>query len=115
MYTDLLVGEGDTVVLPSTSPWAESVFHLYVIQVADRDRLRAQLEERCISTVIHYPIPIHLQPAYANLRHRRGDFPIAEGLADRVLSLPMYAELREGDIEFVAQAVKAFAHEEPRS
>jgi len=110
-YAELLgVVTGD-LVLPAVSAWAEPVFHVYAIQLEQRDQLRKHLEQRGISTVIHYPIPIHLQPAYAELEHRRGDFPVAEALADRVISLPLYAEISENDIEFVADAVRMFVLE----
>jgi dTDP-4-amino-4,6-dideoxygalactose transaminase len=84
------------------------VWHLYVIQVSDRDGLRAHLDERGIATGIHYPIPIHLQTAYRDLGYRRGDFPVTERAANSILSLPMYAELPPTAIEEVASAVHAF-------
>lgn len=102
---------GDLVV-PGIADWAEPVFHIYAIQLEQRDRLQLHLQQRGISTVIHYPIPIHLQPAYAELGLRRGDFPVAEALADRVISLPMYAEIGDDDIEYVAETVGAFMAEE---
>jgi dTDP-4-amino-4,6-dideoxygalactose transaminase len=84
------------------------VFHLYVVRHARRDALKEFLAERGINTGIHYPRPMHLQPAYAALGHRLGDFPITERLATTVLSLPMYAELTEEQIAQVADAVRAF-------
>ena len=95
--------------------YAEPVWHLYVIQVDDRDELQAYLGERGIGTGIHYPIPIHLQPAYRDLGYRRGDFPIAEQTAGRILSLPMYPELRQTAIEDVAGAVAEFVAMRPGS
>jgi len=86
----------------------DPVWHLYVIQVSDRDRLLAHLDREGIATGIHYPIPIHLQPAYRDLGYARGDFPVTERAADRILSLPMYAELPPAAIEEVASAVGAF-------
>jgi len=110
-YGELLGAVAGDLVLPSVSAWAEPVFHVYAIQVAQRDRLRAELAERHISTVVHYPVPIHLQPAYAALGHSPGDFPVTEAAAKRIVSLPMFAELSERDLELVAGAVRVFVDE----
>ena len=96
------------MVLPSTADFAAPVFHLYVIRHEQRDRLSEHLEARGISTVIHYPIPIHFQPAFADLGYQHGAFPITETLADRILSLPMYPELLSGDLEYVCDAIEEF-------
>jgi dTDP-4-amino-4,6-dideoxygalactose transaminase len=87
------------------------VFHLYVVRVADgaRDDLRSHLSAEGIDTAIHYPIPMHLQPALAHLGHRRGDFPVAERLAGEILSLPMYPELEHAQAERVVDAIQTFA------
>ncbi|MGZ6308871.1 MAG: DegT/DnrJ/EryC1/StrS family aminotransferase [Ktedonobacterales bacterium] len=84
------------------------VFHLYVVRHPERDRLRAFLAERGIATGIHYPVPIHLQPAYAWLGYGPGAFPTAERWASQCLSLPMYAELSSRQIERIAAAVHEF-------
>jgi dTDP-4-amino-4,6-dideoxygalactose transaminase len=81
------------------------VYHLYVIEIEHRDRVMALLRERGIATGIHYPIPIHLQPAYADLQLGRGSFPRTERSAERVLSLPMFPELTDEQIELVADAL----------
>jgi dTDP-4-amino-4,6-dideoxygalactose transaminase len=94
--------------LPSTAPWAEHVFHLYVIQTPERDRLRDHLEADGIETGIHYPFPIHLQPAHADLGYRAGDFPVTEGLAERILSLPMHPALTDDDLDHVTGSIMAF-------
>src|SRR3989338_3776822 len=86
----------------------EPVYHLFVIRSAKRDALKAHLEKHGIGVGIHYPIPIHLQKAYADLGYKKGDFPVAEKLASEVLSLPMYAELTEKQIEEVCEAIKSF-------
>jgi dTDP-4-amino-4,6-dideoxygalactose transaminase len=86
----------------------EEVFHLYVVQHPERDRLRAFLGERGVQTGIHYPKPIHLQKAYADLGYEPGAFPVAERLSATVLSLPMYAELTDEQIERVAACVREF-------
>jgi dTDP-4-amino-4,6-dideoxygalactose transaminase len=104
-YGQLLSGSDGIVRAPTTSPDVESVFHLYVVQVDERDRVRAELADRQISTVIHYPIPIHLQGAYSHLGYSAGDFPVTESAAHRVLSLPMYPELGEADIARVVDAL----------
>lgn len=103
----------DTRVLtPCEAPYGSSVWHLYVIETTRRDELKTHLGMRGISAGIHYPLPIHLQPAYADLGYKRGDFPVAERCAQQCLSLPMYAELTAATIDYVADSVRAF-HCEP--
>jgi len=92
-YERLLRDAGDRVVLPHTPSWSRPVFHLYVVRVAERERVQRCLSAAGIGTGIHYPIPIHLSTAYEDLVYTRGDFPIAERQALEVLSLPMFAEL----------------------
>ena len=99
----------DVIVTPDVADYAEPVWHLYVIQSDDRDDLQAYLGERGIATGIHYPIPIHLQPAYRDLGYRKGDFPVSERAADSILSLPMYPELHPTALDEVAGAVSEFA------
>ncbi|MBV9209884.1 MAG: DegT/DnrJ/EryC1/StrS family aminotransferase [Acidobacteria bacterium] len=93
------------LILPREMEYARHVYHLYVVQTAERDGLQKSLHDAGVQTGIHYPIPIHLQPAYAFLGHKRGDFPEAERQARQVLSLPMFAELTDEQIERVAQVV----------
>src|SRR5439155_453966 len=97
LYQHLLQNTG--VVLPVITPEVEPVWHLFVIRVEQRDALRKSLADRGISAGIHYPIPIHLQEAYRDLGHKKGDFPVTEDCAERILSLPMYSELTEQMIE----------------
>jgi dTDP-4-amino-4,6-dideoxygalactose transaminase len=106
LYDELLAGSG--VALPPRMPEAEPVWHLYAIRTDHRDELREFLQERGISSGIHYPIPIHLQPAYQDLGLHAGDFPVSERDAERMLSLPMYAELSDEQIHYVADAVHEF-------
>lgn len=106
-YTRLLAGSG--AVTPYVAEYAEPVWHLYVIQSADRDALQHHLAAQTIATGIHYPTPIHLQPAYHDLGYRSGDFPVAERAAMRVLSLPMYADLSSEAVASVCNAVSGFA------
>ena len=96
------------LALPLVADFAEPVYHLYVVRTQDRDALQAHLQERGVSTVIHYPIPIHLQPAYRDLGYARGDFPITEGYAEQILSLPMYPELTPDAIEYVTGTIEDF-------
>lgn len=110
-YGNLLGNAAGDLVIPRVTPWADPVFHVYVIQVAERDRLISELADRSVSTVVHYPVPIHLQPAYAALGYGAGDFPVTEAAADRIVSLPMFAEISQNDIEFVAEAVATFVRE----
>jgi dTDP-4-amino-4,6-dideoxygalactose transaminase len=102
-YGELL--EGSNLILPRDALDAHHVYHLYVVQSDRRDALQESLTAAGIQTGIHYPVPIHLQPAYASMGHRRGDFPETERQARRVLSLPMFPELTEQQIESVADAV----------
>ena len=107
LYTRLLAGSG--VATPIVAEYARSVWHLYVVQTEDRAGLKAHLDARGIATGIHYPIPVHLQPAYADLGHAPGDFPVSERQAGQILSLPMYAELTPAMVEFVADAIREHA------
>ncbi|MCB0190950.1 MAG: DegT/DnrJ/EryC1/StrS family aminotransferase [Anaerolineae bacterium] len=99
---------GLPVCTPKIAEWAESVFHLYVIRVQDRDGLQAHLNEAGIATGIHYPVPIHLQPAFQELEHKRGDFPVTEQYSEEILSLPMFPELGIQRVSYVVDAIKAF-------
>jgi dTDP-4-amino-4,6-dideoxygalactose transaminase len=101
--------DSGALALPQELPYARHIYHLYVVRTAARDDLQKHLTAAGIQTGIHYPVPVHLQPAYASLGHRAGDFPEAERQAARVLSLPMFPELTGEQIERVADAVRAFA------
>ena len=81
------------------------VYHLYVVQVDDRDAVRAALDDAGVDTGIHYPVPLHLTPAYLSLGYSAGDFPVAERIADRILSLPMHPYLSAEQIEYVAETI----------
>jgi dTDP-4-amino-4,6-dideoxygalactose transaminase len=103
LYGQLLAESA--VVTPIEASYARSVWHLYVIRCPDRPALMTELGARGIATGIHYPRPVHLQPAYAELGYAPGDFPIAERQAEQILSLPMYAELGPELIEHVASSL----------
>lgn len=111
LYHKFLKGSG--VGLPSESADARSAWHLYVIRVRHRDALKEHLASHGVSTGVHYPIPIHLQPAYQDLGHKEGDFPVSESCARSILSLPMYAELARRQIELVAEGVREFMNARP--
>ncbi len=106
-YNAALAGSG--VVVPEIPEGERHVFHCYVVRVPDgrRDALRGALADAGIGTGVHYPVPVHLQEAAAFLGYRKGDLPVTERLATEVLSLPMYAELTDAQVETVAGAVKA--------
>jgi len=96
------------VTVPRIKSGRTHSFHLYVIRVKERDALMKYLADHGISTGLHYPVPLHLQKAYAHLGYQRGDFPVAEKMAKEILSLPMYPELTEEQIRFVVDQIKNF-------
>ena len=106
-YNDLLADSD--VETPAEMPWARHVYHVYTVRSTDRDGLQAALAAEGIHTGIHYPVPVHMQPAYADLGYGRGAFPQAEAAAEQVLSLPLYPELSSEAVAHVAAAVKATA------
>ena len=106
-YTELL-SEVPSVTLPVEAEFARSVYHLYVILVDDRDGLQNYLNSKGIASGLHYPLPLHLQKAYDHLGYKKGDFPVAENIADRLLSLPMFPELTRDQIEYVVESIKEF-------
>jgi dTDP-4-amino-4,6-dideoxygalactose transaminase len=91
---------------PAEMPWARHVYHVYTLRTDDRDGLQAALQAEGIQTGIHYPVPVHLQPAYADLGYGRGAFPHSEAASEQVLSLPLYPELSSEAVAEVAGAVK---------
>ena len=103
-YHALLADAG--LRLPGEMPYATHVYHLYTVRSGGRDDLRAALAADGIHSGLHYPIPVHLQSAYADLGYSRGDFPVSEQAADEVLSLPMFPEMTGEQIETVAASVR---------
>lgn len=93
------------VATPSEATDVESVWHLYVIRTQHRSELQSKLASQGIATGIHYPIPIHLQPAYSELGYKKGDFPVTEQYAEQILSLPMYAELAPSSIKAISETL----------
>lgn len=105
-YTELLCESA--IMTPAAAAAVEPVWHLYVIRTSRRDALRNYLEAHGIATGVHYPVPIHLQRAYADLDYPCGSFPITEQYAYEVLSLPLFAELTDDQLTYVAHAVQRF-------
>jgi dTDP-4-amino-4,6-dideoxygalactose transaminase len=106
-YNQLLADS--EVERPSEMPWARHVYHVYTLRTDDRDALQAALQEKGIQTGIHYPVPVHLQPAYAELVHTPLALPQAEKAAAEVLSLPLYPEMTDDQIQRVTQALTSLA------
>lgn len=106
-YRDALSGVPDLQV-PSELPYEKVVYHTFVIQAERRDALREHLAEHGIGTAVHYPIPIHLQKTAMSLGYDRGRFPVTERQAERILSLPVYPELSQDQLEHVSQEIREF-------
>jgi dTDP-4-amino-4,6-dideoxygalactose transaminase len=109
IYDRLLEPLGGSVVRPVEADYSRSVYHLYVVRTRSRNELQKQLSEAGIGTGIHYPIPIHLQTAYASRGWKRGEFPETEAAAEEILSLPMYAGLTADQQRQVAEVISQFA------
>ena len=108
VYSRELAGSG--LRLLETLPDTESVYHIFPLFTAQRDDLREHLREAGISTGLHYPIPVHLQPAFQYLGHKKGDFPETERACEEVLSLPMYPELSDEAVMSIVDSVLQFCH-----
>jgi dTDP-4-amino-4,6-dideoxygalactose transaminase len=104
-YNDLL--DGLEVMTPFEQEGVEHVYRVYVVRVRDRDRVRQELAMKGIATGLHYVPPLHLQPAYRRLGHKRGDFPVTEQVADELLCLPVFPELSKQQIEEVVEALRS--------
>jgi len=102
-YTELL--EASSYKLPADISDSECVWHCYVIETPERNRVRSGLQDVGIQSAVHYPVPIHLQKAYAHLNYRTGDLPVTEALCERCLSLPIYPELSKEKISRVASVL----------
>ncbi len=112
-YYGKLLRKIPQVVLPRVRQGARHVYHLFVVEVPERDKLRAYLEQKEIGTGLHYPIPLHLQPCFASLGYKEGAFPRAEKSAKQIVSLPMYPELQKEQMEFVAESIQQFYEGKP--
>jgi len=107
IYNQLLE-DVDEVVTPFEAEYGKHVYHLYVIRTDRRDELQEYLKSKGIGTGLHYPMPLHLQKAYEYLGYKEGDFPVAEECAKQILSLPMFPELTQEEIEKVVSEIKTF-------
>ena len=103
---DELLKETEVIVPYNGEPVSKHVYHLYVVRVKNRDEVWKKLNEKGVGAGVHYPIPLHLQPAFKELGYKEGDFPITEKISKEILSLPMYPELTREQIEFVAGELK---------
>ncbi len=106
-YHKTLSGVGD-LILPVQETETSHVYHLYVIRTKKRDELQQWLASQEIGTLVHYPIPPHLQKAYSHLGYSKGDFPIAEEIAETCLSLPMWPGITEDDLNYVSENIRTF-------
>ncbi len=104
-YCELL-SNIENIILPKVMPQIKHVYHLFVIQINNRDEVLDEMKNRGIGAGIHYPVPLHQQPAYAHLGYKKGDFPNAELLSSRALSLPLYPEITFDQQEFVVNTLK---------
>lgn len=96
------------VILPKEMPGNQHIYHLFVIRHQKRDALQAALSQKGVSCQIHYPIPNHLQKAYASLGYAAGSFPVSERVAPELLSLPMFPELTDQRIDYTCQCIREF-------
>ncbi len=106
-YNRMFAGE-TAILTPAEPSWAHSIYHLYVVRVANRQGMMEYLKEAGIGTGIHYPIPLHMQKAYLSMNYGAGAFPVAERVAEEILSLPMFPQLTAEQQERVVDQVKAF-------
>lgn len=111
-YRTMLSGI-DGVILPAEINYGKHVYHIFAIRVPNRDELMAELSRQGVGCAIHYPVPIHLQDAYAFMGIKRGSFPVAEMCCNEVVSLPMSAELDKVQIGFVANVIRSFYTQQP--
>jgi dTDP-4-amino-4,6-dideoxygalactose transaminase len=107
IYDESLRNVGD-LTLPVNAPNCTSVYHIYQVRTERRDELQKFLTDNGVGTIIHYPVPSHLQKAYAELGYRQGDFPIAEKIAATTLSIPLYQGLKENEVMYVVDRIKSF-------
>ncbi|MCX6165703.1 MAG: DegT/DnrJ/EryC1/StrS family aminotransferase, partial [Ignavibacteriae bacterium] len=112
-----LLKEVEQIQLPVEMPYSKHVYHLFVVKIKSkneknrselRDNLQKFLNEEGVSTGLHYPIPLHVQPCFEYLGYKKGDFPVAEELAETGISLPMFSELTDVQIEYTCERIKSF-------
>lgn len=107
-YNTLKSFNSELIIPPFCPDYIKHVYHLFVIRVKNRSGLMKYLAEKEIQTALHYPLPLHLQKAYSFMNYKKGDFPIAERCCEEILSLPMYPEITEEQIDFVCSSIKSF-------
>lgn len=105
LYDELLK---DVCISPIENNGCRHVYHLYVVRTRHRESLQSSLKENEIDTLVHYPVPIHLQEAYKNLQYREGDFPVTEKLSKEIVSLPIHPNLSEGNIRYISQKIHEY-------
>ena len=106
-YCELLEGV-DGITLPKKMDYAHHVYHIFAVRVENREAFMNAMTEKGISCSIHYPVPVHLQEAYSFRQYRQGSFPVAERFAEETVSLPMFPELKEVQMEHTAEAIRKF-------
>jgi len=109
-YDEAFKGMSDNITIPPRSRNEECVYHLYMILVKNRDELNAYLKDKGIESKIHYPIPLHLQPASKKLGYQKGDFPVAEAQAKSLITLPAHQHLKDEEIKFTIEKIRQFYH-----
>ena len=101
-YGRLLEG----AVRPYAAEGRKHIYHVYAVRIPRRDAVFGRLREKGVGAIIHYPIPLHRQKAYARLGYRRGDFPVSEKVCGEIVSLPMFPHIKDKQIAFVAETLK---------
>jgi dTDP-4-amino-4,6-dideoxygalactose transaminase len=96
------------VTKPSEMPYGKHIYHLYVIRRPDRDGLKNYLEKEAVKTMIHYPIPIHLQEAYKDLNYKESSFPVAEKIAKEIVSLPIFPQLKDEEVKRIVELINRY-------
>jgi len=112
LYSELLTRnakpETHNLIVPFEPSWSKSVYHLYIIRTQKRAELQKYLSDNGVNTGLHYPIPLHLQNAYQRTRVSNGSYPVTEKVANEILSLPMFPNLKKDQIEYVVTKIKEF-------
>jgi dTDP-4-amino-4,6-dideoxygalactose transaminase len=108
-YRQLVETAGALIVVPRPAPYqTRHIYNQFVIRCERRDELREYLQQKGVGTEIYYPLPLHLQPCFAYLGYKEGDFPVSERVAKTSLALPIYPELQRDDLEYVAGQISEF-------
>lgn len=98
------------MIVPCDKEYEKAVYHTFIIQTEDRDELREHLARKGVDTKVHYPIPIHFQEAAKGLGYKKGDFPVTEKQAETILSIPIYPELTDEQVEYIIEEIQNFFH-----